>query len=95
VQECLYERPAHRPSLEELKTRVRDGYQAALDAGGTQDAWEDFLPAPPLPAPLSLCKAKLQDGRNCQNPAKHGNFCGIPAHKKQGYKGVRKAKRKR
>lgn len=94
MQECLYEKPDNRPSLTNLKTRVRDGYQAALDAGGTQDAWEDFLPAPPLPAPRSLCKAKLKSGKDCPNLAKFGDFCGVQAHKKQGYKVVRKARRK-
>jgi hypothetical protein len=92
VHECLYERPNHRPSLTNLKTRVRDGYQAALDAGGTQDAWEDFLPAPPLPAACSLCKAILKSGKNCTNPAKFGEFCGV--HKKQRYQMGRKARGK-
>jgi len=32
VLESLYEKPAHRPTLWELKTRARDGYAAALAA---------------------------------------------------------------
>ncbi|CAL3973700.1 unnamed protein product [Diplocarpon coronariae] len=42
IHECLYEDPAHRPSLLQLKNRIRAGVNACRAAGETVDEWWDL-----------------------------------------------------
>lgn len=44
VTECLYENPAHRPTLENLKRQVMAGLTAARLADPTAEPYADFLP---------------------------------------------------
>ncbi len=78
VQECLYEIPGHRPDLNTLKARVRNGWAAAFDANPTLDAWEDFLPPPPPPPPKRkgrVCKGTWRTGRACNRRPTLGGYC--------------------
>jgi hypothetical protein len=62
IQECLYEKPAHRPGLIELKERVRDLMETAILADPTPEPWVDFLPAEPLPPNVANPPALPQAG---------------------------------
>jgi hypothetical protein len=48
IWECLYEIPAHRPTILELKARIRDSLKGALEAaeklGEWPELWESFVP---------------------------------------------------
>ncbi len=56
VQACLYEKPAHRPNLIDLKTRIRHALDADFAANGSKgEPWEDFeMPQPGAPPPIPL-----------------------------------------
>jgi hypothetical protein len=62
IQECLYERPAHRPGLIDLKQRVQAGMEAAILADPTPEPWVDFLPGEPLPPDVANPPALPQAG---------------------------------
>ncbi|PMD38033.1 kinase-like protein [Hyaloscypha variabilis F] len=49
IYECLYEQPAHRPTLIDLKTRILEGIEDCRLAGCKPEPWSIFLPAAPAP----------------------------------------------
>jgi len=78
VQLCLMERPTDRPSLAQLKRRVRWGVNAAAAVGGnagTPENWGYFIPAPPVVAGRELCSVREADGTACRNLAVVRGYC--------------------
>ncbi|KAE9368345.1 kinase-like protein [Stipitochalara longipes BDJ] len=47
VQQCLYDVPAHRPNVLQLKELIASGLEDARGAGAVREDWENFLPDPP------------------------------------------------
>lgn len=69
IYECLYEKPVHRPTLVELKTRVRNGIEACIAAGEEPEPWSAFLPPPAaLPPVLRAPPAVYRSARKPNPP---------------------------
>ncbi|KAL2060033.1 hypothetical protein VTL71DRAFT_9855 [Oculimacula yallundae] len=50
IHECLYEEPANRPTILELKARVLAGIDACRQAGDVPEGWQDLdMPEPKTP----------------------------------------------
>ena len=67
IWECLYDRPAHRPTLQQLKKRVTRGLEEAITNNAPQETWTDFedqrdIPAPVDRKPIRKRKTKWNDG---------------------------------
>lgn len=69
IQQCLYDVPAHRPSVLELKDLIMAGLQAARAAGALRDDWENFMPD----APPGTKRARRRPGHRCQAQGIGGN----------------------
>jgi serine/threonine protein kinase len=70
IFECLYEVPAERPSIIELKERVGFGYDVAINSNEANDGsepWEDFEMPEPDPFPPQEWPAQRSDTGSSQS----------------------------
>lgn len=48
IYQCLYENPAHRPTLDVLKTKITEAYNLALEEGAVIEPLPNFVEPPAL-----------------------------------------------
>lgn len=75
IYQCLYQDPAHRPTLNELKNKNTQAYTVALDAGADVEPWENFLPQPARGPRKRKRKRKGPAPSNFHPPGTRLMFC--------------------